>query len=134
MKHRHILIRTAAALLTAGTLLAAPVQARTNVDIGIGIGIPGPVVVQPAPVVVQPAPVIVAPAPRPGYVWVEGGWVQAPRPYWREGYWRRAEYRPAPPPWVYERHRYYDGYREGYRRGRHDDDDGHRHRGRDWDD
>ncbi|AOX99721.1 hypothetical protein [Jeongeupia sp. USM3] len=121
---KHILIRSvAAAALFAGTLVAAPAQARTNVDIDIGIGIPGAVVV-------RPAPVIVAPPPRPGYVWVEGGWIQAPRPYWRDGYWRRAEFRPGPPPWVYERHRYYDGYRDGYKRGKYDK----RRHHRDWDD
>ncbi|BCL75566.1 hypothetical protein JHS3_13020 [Jeongeupia sp. HS-3] len=123
MKHRSLLIRSAAALLIAGSLLAAPAQARTNVDIGIGIGIPGPVIVQPAPVIIAPPP------PRSGYRWVEGGWIQAPRPYWRDGYWRRAEYRPGRPPWAYERERYYDGYRDGYRRGRDDDDD-HRDRRR----
>lgn len=93
------------AALAAGLLTIAPgVQARVNVDIGIGI--PGVVYAEPAPVYVAPQPVYVAPqpvymAPRP--VVVAPAPVYAPAPYWRgrgdddddqgERRWRERGYR-----------------------------------------
>jgi hypothetical protein len=67
-----------AGLLTGSMMLAAtPTLARTNVDVHIGIGVPGvyvyPAPVYPAPVYVHPQPVYVQPypvyvQPRPVYV------------------------------------------------------------------
>lgn len=78
----------AAAGLFAGVTLmvAAPAMARTNVDLHIGIGVPGvyaypaPAPVYPAPVYIQPQPVYVQPYPayvypRPAYAYpVHSDW------------------------------------------------------------
>jgi hypothetical protein len=56
-------------LMAGSSLFAAP-----RIAIGVGIGIPAPVVpVAPAAVVVAPA--YVPPCPGPGYVWIGGNWV-----------------------------------------------------------
>ena len=69
-----------AGLLLAGScLFAAP-----RISVGIGVGIPAPVVgyYAPAPVYVAP------PAPGPGYTWIAGYWFGVgPNRVWRPGYW-----------------------------------------------
>jgi hypothetical protein len=65
-------------MLLAGGLLAAP-----RVTVGIGIGVPAPVVVRPA-------------CPGPGYTWVDGYY--GPTGLWVAGYWAPpAVVRIAPP-------------------------------------
>lgn len=72
----------AAGLLTcAGLMLAAaPALARSDVSVGINLGIPGiypaPVYVAPQPVYVEPRPVYVQPRviyTQPSPVYIEGG-------------------------------------------------------------
>ena len=70
-------IMTVSAGILAATVLmfsAAPAMAR--VDVGVNIGIPGPVFYAPEPVYVQPRPVYYA--PRPVYY--------APQPYYGNGH------------------------------------------------
>jgi len=80
-----------ATLMLAGTsLFAGP-----RFGIGVGIGVPAPVVVAPAPVVVAP-PVVttyVPPCPGPGYVWLGGSWVFRGGPgFYGHGYVRGPVY------------------------------------------
>lgn len=81
----------AAGLLTCASLMltVAPASARSDVSVGINIGVPGmypmPVYVEPQPVYVAPRPVYVPPRviytqPRPLYI--EGGPVYYQGPQW----------------------------------------------------
>ncbi|MEO8599089.1 MAG: hypothetical protein ABI656_04590 [bacterium] len=97
----------AVGLLTcAGLLLTtAPALARSDVSVGINVGIPGfyapPVYVVPQPVYIEPQPVYVEPRviysqPRPLYI--EQGPVYYQRPQWerrkhRGRHWKDREYR-----------------------------------------
>lgn len=89
-------------LLAAGAALTSGV-AEARVDVGIGIGLPGPAYVvppppvyyppppvyyEPAPVYVEPQPIIVA----PGYYgdWRARAWQER---QWRERRWREREWR-----------------------------------------
>lgn len=93
--------------LVAGTTTYAPaVRARTQVSVGVTVGVPPP-----------PVRVVHVPPPRRGYVWVPGYWRWSPRMHrhaWVDGYWVRARpgyhYRPAR--WVREGHawRFHGGY------------------------
>jgi hypothetical protein len=55
-----------AGVLAGAALLFVAAPAMARVDVGVNIGVPGPVYVQPQPVYVQPRPVYVQ--PRPYYV------------------------------------------------------------------
>jgi len=70
-------------MLLAGGLMAAP-----RVTVGIGIGIPAPVVVRPA-------------CPGPGYNWVNGYY--APNGLWVAGYWAPPAVVRVSPPIVHAR-------------------------------
>jgi hypothetical protein len=105
-------------LLVLVLLAGSSMFARTHFFVGLGIGVPGPVVAYAPPPVVAyappPAPVVeyVPPAPYYGYTWVRGYWYPAgPRWAWHRGYWARPPYARAY--WVgpryYGRH-YYPGY------------------------
>ncbi len=119
-KRSGLVAGTAAALALAAVGFAGVAQARDNVSISLGIGVPGvafgvtnayPVYTQPAPVYYQPAPVYYQPAPI--YVQPRPVFVQ-PRPYYY-----------GPPQVVYT----HPGYRNGWhgRRGHgHDRDDDNR--------
>lgn len=72
----------AAGTLTCATLmLAAPAMARVNVDLHVGVGLPG-VYVYPAPVYAHPQPMYVQPYP----VYVHPAPVYAPPPH---AHWHR---------------------------------------------
>ena len=68
-------------LLAGSTMFAAP-----RVSFGIGIGVPGPVVVAP------PVVAAVPPCPGPGYVFVNGYWQLGGGPGWRGAYGRAPEH------------------------------------------
>ena len=82
-------------LLAGSSLFAAP-----RVVVGIGVGVPAPVVA------------CVPSAPGPGYAWVGGyRYPVGARYAWHAGYWARPPYARAD--WVAPRyfgHRYYRGY------------------------
>ncbi len=98
--------RLVAILLLAG----ATVFAGPRVYVGLGVGVPGPVMAYapPPPPVVAYAP----PMPGPGYSYVAGSYYPAgPRWGWRPGYWARPPY--ARSYWVAPRYyggRYYGGH------------------------
>ena len=70
-------------MLLAGGLFAAP-----RVTVGIGIGVPAPVVVRPV-------------CPGPGYTWVNGYY--APTGVWVAGYWAPPAVVRVAPPVIHER-------------------------------
>ena len=89
-------------LLAAGVALTSGL-AEAHVDVGIGIGLPGPAFVvppppvyyAPPPVYYEPAPVYVKPPPvvvAPGYYddWRVRAWEEQ---QWRERRWREHEWR-----------------------------------------
>jgi hypothetical protein len=81
MRSSPIIASALGGVLSLGVLLGAP-AAQARVFVGVGIGVPGPVVVAPAPVVVAPPPVVYAPppvayAPPAGYV-APPGYVSPP--------------------------------------------------------
>ncbi|MDF3833269.1 hypothetical protein P3W85_09965 [Cupriavidus basilensis] len=104
------------ALAAGAAVTPGIVEAR--VDVGIGIGIPGPVFVappppvyyEPPPVYYEPVPVYVEPQPvivAPGYYgdWRARAWQER---QWRERRWHEREWR------IHHR---------GWRRGHDDEDD-----------
>ncbi|MFJ7567061.1 hypothetical protein ACIQW9_08905 [Herminiimonas sp. NPDC097707] len=52
-----------ASVLALATLMFAATPAMARVDVGVNIGVPGPVYMQPQPVYVQPRPIYVQPQP-----------------------------------------------------------------------
>ena len=97
--------RTLLAFVLGSAALCASTAALAHVDVGVSIGIPAPVYVEPAPVyapppvVYRPAPVY-APAPviYGGYYgddWRERAWRRHERREheWREHEWREHEWR-----------------------------------------
>jgi hypothetical protein len=110
----------AAGLFTCASLMlvTAPAFARSDVSVGINIGVPG---IYPAPIYVEPRPVYVE--PRPIYVEPRPVYVQPPRVIYTE-----------PRPVYIERGRgYYAApqWEERGHRGRHWKERHHRH-DRDW--
>lgn len=106
----------AAGLLTcAGLMLtAAPALARSDVSVGINIGVPGfypaPVYVAPQPVYVEPRPVYVQPRviyTQPSPLYIQGGPEYYPGPRW-EG----REYRGRH--WEHRHDRHDRGERHGH--------------------
>lgn len=80
-------------LATVSIALAPLAQARTLIEVGIGVAPPPPHYVR-------------VPPPRPGYVWAPGYWRwDAPlhRHVWMDGYWEpvRVGYRYRPARWVH---------------------------------
>ncbi|MEZ0604250.1 hypothetical protein ACAX43_19120 [Paraburkholderia sp. IW21] len=80
-------------VVLGGALLVASSIASAHVDVGIGIGIPGPVFVPARPVYVAPPPVVYAAPPAVGYGyaddWRAREWHE--RQEWRERQWHRHE-------------------------------------------
>lgn len=94
----------AAGLLVCASLMltATSASARSDVSVGINLGIPGfypaPVYVEPQPVYVQPRPVYVEPQPvyvQPRVIYSQPSYYQEPQ--WEDrgyrGHWRDREYR-----------------------------------------
>jgi hypothetical protein len=92
-------------LLAGATMFAGP-----RAYVGVGLGVPAPVVTY-APPPMPPVAAYAPPMPGPGYSWVAGYYYPAgPRWAWRTGYWARPPY--ARSYWVaprYYGHRYYGG-------------------------
>lgn len=68
-----------AGILAAAVLMFSAAPAMARVDVGVNIGVPGPVYYAPEPVYVQPRPVYVQ--PRPVYY--------APQPYYGDRHHHR---------------------------------------------
>jgi hypothetical protein len=113
-KNMHKFLRLAAGVFGAAALMSAAVPALAgHVDVGVNIGVPAPVYVEPRPVYVQPRPVYVEPRP----VYVEPRPVYVERGHgWREHEWREHEWRERR--W-HERHEHRDHDR-GEHRGHRD--------------
>lgn len=87
---RSTLIMIAVCFAVAACLL--PRQSRAGVSVGIGVGVPGPVVAYPAPAYYPPAyygPGVVAAAPGWGYYGYYGYYGPHHRWHYRRPYWRR---------------------------------------------
>lgn len=56
-------LTVSAGILALATLMFTAAPAMARVDVGVNIGVPGPVYVQPQPVYVQPRPVYMQPQP-----------------------------------------------------------------------
>jgi hypothetical protein len=99
---------TAVIGLGAAATSLAPTARANDWSIGVGIGLPGAVVISPAPVYIRPPPrYYVPPAYSPGYY--------SPPGYYPPGYYR--------PP-VVGSDEYVDGYgRHRHGHNRHEDDD-----------
>lgn len=80
--------------IVGGAILVASSMASAHVDVGIGIGIPGPVFIPAQPVYEAPPPIVYAPAPVAAYGypedWRERDWHE--RQEWRERQWRHHEH------------------------------------------
>ena len=109
--HRFFVASASAALLLAAMGFAGAAKARDNVNISVGINLPGvlvgannayPVYSQPRPVYVQPRPVYVQPYPvyyerapvyyaaPPVYVVTQSGYYQHQRPHgWKHGHYKK---------------------------------------------
>lgn len=68
-----------AGVLAAAVLMFSAAPAMARVDVGVNIGVPGPVYYAPEPVYVQPQPVYVQ--PRPVYY--------APQPYYGDRHYHK---------------------------------------------
>lgn len=83
-------------VILGGAILVASTVASAHVDVGIGIGIPGPVFVPAEPAYIAPPPVVYAPPPVVGYGygygddWRAREWHE--RQEWRERQWRHHEH------------------------------------------
>lgn len=99
----------AAGLLTCASLMlaATPALARSDVSVGINIGIPGlyaaPVYVEPRPVYVEPRVIYTQPRP----IYIEQGPVYYQRPQWedrehRGRHWKDRDHRGRD--WKHRRH------------------------------
>ncbi|WP_168788717.1 hypothetical protein [Paraburkholderia aromaticivorans] len=81
-------------MVMGGAILVASSMASAHVDVGIGIGVPGPVFVPAQPVYEAPPPIIYAPARVAAYGypddWRERDWHE--RQQWRERQWRHHEH------------------------------------------
>jgi len=108
-----------ASLMTGLTALLVSGVAMAGVSVGINVGVPAPVYVEPAPVyapppppvVYQPAPVYVAPAPAIVIGW-HGDRYWDGRRYWGRDEWYRHHGRDH---WDHDRGDHWD-----YDRGRHE--------------
>ena len=76
-------------VIVGGAILVASSMASAHVDVGIGIGIPGPVFVPAQPVYEAPPPIVYAPAPVAAYGYADD-WRE--RQEWRERQWRHHEH------------------------------------------
>lgn len=80
-------------IILGSAILVASSVASAHVDVGIGIGVPGPVFVPAQPAYVVPPPVVYAPPPVVGYGyaddWRAREWHEHQE--WRERQWRRHE-------------------------------------------
>src|SRR4051812_1083402 len=117
--YKRMFAATAVLATLAAATMALPAQARSSVDVQIGVPAPG--YVAPPP----PARYEVVPVARAGHVWVPGHWQWNGNGHvWVQGHFLRARpgYYYEPATWVQHGDRW--GYREGHWGRRDRDHDG----------